>query len=366
MIQRRSERHERGREARGRLTRIGVLAGVGVLAIALAVGLAVHRANSSAGSAEVTEPVALPQTAAAEVSVVGTATADALVELPSVVGMPVDEAEGLLGVAGFVVTRMPTPAGETTEGVVLSQDPAAGLVAATGSTVTLVFASTHIVGTGYSQASGVPVVCLDPGHQDRANIDPEPIGPGAQEMKPKVTGGATGVVTRQAEPALTLALAEKVKSRLELRGVRVVMTRTTGAVDISNRQRAEVANAARAALFVRLHADGNANAGVRGISTLYPGGNDWVAPIEAESLAAATAVHKAVLGSSGADDRRVVRRADLSGFNWATVPSILIECGFLTNPAEDRLLSDPAYQDKLADGITVGILTYLAERGAAR
>ena len=137
------------------------------------------------------------------------------------------------------------------------------------------------------------------------------------------------------------------------------MTRTTAAVDISNAQRAQVANDSGADLFLRVHADSNTNADVSGISTLYPAGNDWVAPIREESLRAAGIVHGQMIASTGANDRGINARADLSGFNWATVPSVLVETGFLSNPAEDKLLASEAYQDKLADGITRGVLEYL-------
>ncbi|MDZ4180965.1 MAG: N-acetylmuramoyl-L-alanine amidase, partial [Coriobacteriia bacterium] len=102
---------------------------------------------------------------------------------------------------------------------------------------------------------------------------------------------------------------------------------------------------------------------VRGISTLAPAGNDWVAPIEVESARAAGIVHREMLASTGAADRGVVKRADLSGFNYAVVPSILVETGFLSNPVDDRQLADPAYQDKLADGIARGVLAYLGVKG---
>ncbi len=162
---------------------------------------------------------------------------------------------------------------------------------------------------------------------------------------------------------MALAVSLKVKERLERYGVTVVMTRTTANVDISNAQRARLASDAGADLLLRVHADSSTNAGVRGISTLYPGGNDWVAPISAESLRAAGLVQREMLASTGAQDRSLSERSDIAGFNWATVPSILVEVGFMSNPAEDKLLSDASYQGKIADGITRGVLEYLGVGG---
>jgi N-acetylmuramoyl-L-alanine amidase len=206
------------------------------------------------------------------------------------------------------------------------------------------------------------VVCIDPGHQAKANLDGEPIGPGASETKPKVTGGATGTVTGQPEHELVLAVSLLLADRLESAGVKVVMTRTEANVDISNSERASVANEAKADLFVRVHADGSTEAKVHGISTLYPAGNEWVKPIASESKAAAAAIHRALLGVTKAPDRGVIERSDLSGFNWCTVPTVLLECGFLSNAEEDRLLATSAYRAKLVDGIAQGVLAYLEKR----
>jgi N-acetylmuramoyl-L-alanine amidase len=97
------------------------------------------------------------------------------------------------------------------------------------------------------------------------------------------------------------------------------------------------------------------------VSVLYPSGNDWVVPIEARSLDAAEAMRAAVLRATGAADRGIVKRADLTGFNWSKVPSVLIEMGFMSNPIEDEMLATEAYQAKLADGITAGIVAYLEQ-----
>ena len=203
------------------------------------------------------------------------------------------------------------------------------------------------------------VVCLDPGHQARANTQPEPIGPKSSTTKPRVTGGATGVVTHQPEHELTLDVAKRVKDLLESQGVVVALTRSTSDVDISNSERAEVANDADANLFVRIHADSNTNGDISGVSTLYPGGNDWVEPIEADGLAAARVVQQAVVAATGAADRGVTKRADLAGFNYCEVPAILVEMGFLSNPVEDRKLAEDAYRAKVAQGIADGIMHWL-------
>lgn len=349
---------------RSQRRRRSILAGGGVLAVAALVTALVLLAGRAPQAPTPRELVADRET-----TLTAEATSTVPVEVPVLTGITLAEAELVCQAAGLAVKRVPTPPGDAAEGTVLEQQPPAGERVSGGSTVTLTYADSAAVAAAVANAgasnapAGGIVVCIDPGHQQHANSGLEPIGPGATETKPKVTGGATGVVTRQPEHAFALALSLKVAERLEKYGVTVVLTRTTAAVDISNSQRAAVANQAGADLFVRIHADSNTNADVRGISTLYPGGNSWVTGFEAESLKAARIVQQEMVVSTGASDRGVLKRADLAGFNYATMPSILVETGFLSNPVDDKDLADPAYQDKLADGIARGVLSYLGVGG---
>ena len=139
------------------------------------------------------------------------------------------------------------------------------------------------------------------------------------------------------------------------------MVRKSQNVNISNSKRADIANDAKADLFVRLHCDGNSNRSLTGLSTLVPKSNKWTAPIVAESKKAGVLVHKAVISETRAKDRGVVARSDLSGFNWAKVPTVLVEMGFLSNVSDDVKLEGGAYQQALAVGLAKGIEDYLAK-----
>jgi N-acetylmuramoyl-L-alanine amidase len=201
-------------------------------------------------------------------------------------------------------------------------------------------------------------VTIDAGHQAKADSSLEPVGPGASERKAKVAGGATGVNSHAPESLVNLQIATRLRDELRARGVTVVMVRETQDVSISNSARAAVANKAGSTLFIRLHCDGNGNRSLAGLSTLVPANNRWTAPILAPSTEAARMVHAATIAATGAKDRGVITRSDLSGFNWATVPTVLVEMGFLSNPEEDALLNSAAYQQKLAVGMADGIMQY--------
>ncbi|WP_163853364.1 N-acetylmuramoyl-L-alanine amidase [Paenibacillus elgii] len=205
-----------------------------------------------------------------------------------------------------------------------------------------------------------PVVCLDPGHQLYGNNELEPVGPGAKEMKAKVTSGTRGVKTKKPEYVVTLEASLLMKAKLEALGYQVRMTRDTHEVDLSNKERADVCNQARADLAVRVHADGDGSPKTKGISLLYPAWSEWSQLIFAQSKEAAQDVLNEVLAATGAASRGIVPRSDLSGFNWSEVPTILVEMGFMTNPEEDEKLSDASYLDQLTQGVVNGINSFMA------
>src|SRR5215207_7572420 len=169
----------------------------------------------------------------------------------------------------------------------------------------------------FAETVAAALICLDPGHGTPPAVgrQTEPIGPGSSVSKIKDGGGAPG------EAEVVLAIARKTRTLLLRRGYRVAMTRTgpvfrygTG----GNVARAQFCNRRQAKLMLRIHADGSSSASSRGVSTLYPAlHRGWTDEIYGPSLRAARAVQKATVAATGARDLGLVRRADLTGFNWA-------------------------------------------------
>ena len=214
---------------------------------------------------------------------------------------------------------------------------------------------------------GAPVVVLDPGHDLRGNPATEPIGPGSSVRKIKDGGGTHGLVSGVPESELNLRVALRLRALLQRAGVRVVMTRTRNrGASMGNIARARIANRAGAALFLRIHADGSTERSVRGSHTLYPAlRRGWTDDVYAASRRAAGIVQRDLVRALGFPDRGLQERSDFTGFNWADVPVILVEMGFMTNPVEDRLLATAAYQSLAAAGLCRGALRFLG-RSAAR
>jgi N-acetylmuramoyl-L-alanine amidase len=218
-----------------------------------------------------------------------------------------------------------------------------------------------LVAAASATAAAPPVVVIDPGHDLRSNLQTEPIGPGSSTRKIKDGGGTRGVVSRVPEAQLNLAISVRLRTLLERAGVRVVMTRSrTAGTSIGNVARAEIANHAGAALFLRIHADGASSPGARGTHTLHPALRaGWTDDIYGLSRAAARIVQSELVRALGFPDRGLQERSDMTGFNWADVPSILVEVGFMTNPTEDTALATEAYRERAARGLCAGVLRFL-------
>jgi N-acetylmuramoyl-L-alanine amidase len=211
-----------------------------------------------------------------------------------------------------------------------------------------------------------PVVVVDPGHDLRANPETEPIGPGSSTRKIKDGGGTHGVVSGLAESELDLRVARRLRPLLERAGVRVVMTRVRNAgTSMGNIARARIANRAGAGLFLRIHADGSPDPSSRGTHTLYPAlRRGWTDDVYEASKRAAYTVQADLVRSLGFPDRGIRERSDFTGFNWADVPVILVEMGFMTNRTDDRLLATAAFQRRAAVGLCRGTLRFLGRPGS--
>jgi N-acetylmuramoyl-L-alanine amidase len=205
-------------------------------------------------------------------------------------------------------------------------------------------------------------IVIDPGHDARANLTTEPIGPGSRRRKIKDGGGTRGVATGVPEYRVNLEISLLLRAELERRGYCVTMTRTESrGRSMGNVARARIANRAHAALFVRIHADGSTDRSRRGTAMLYPAPHKgWTDDVLPESRTAARVMQRALVGALGSRDLGTVARSDLTGFNWSDVPVVLAEVGFLSNPGEDRLLVSRAYQRRAARGLAGGVERFVA------
>jgi N-acetylmuramoyl-L-alanine amidase len=203
------------------------------------------------------------------------------------------------------------------------------------------------------------IVVIDPGHSSNGNKEMEKQSPDSDVMKIKDPGGAQGVSTGTPEYVVAMSVSLKLKSLLEQHGVTVIMTKTKDSESPGNIERAETGNNNNADLAIRIHCDSADSQSARGASMLTPAPVGYAKNISAVSKQYGQVILNDLVSTAGMNNRGVVERSDLTGFNWSKVPVVLIEMGFMSNPQEDRLLNDDNYQNKLAEGLSKGIIEAL-------
>lgn len=155
-------------------------------------------------------------------------------------------------------------------------------------------------------------------------------------------GGIPG--QRIAEKDMTLDVALRLKNVLSASGYRVVMTRSTD-VFVPLGGRVAIANSYRNAIFVCIHFNATGRRGASGIETYF---------YSRESLPLASAIHHYVVGGAPSENRGV-RRRGYYVLRKTSIPAVLVECGFLTNPTEAAYAQNASYRQKLAEEIAAGI-----------
>lgn len=167
-------------------------------------------------------------------------------------------------------------------------------------------------------------IIIDPGHGgvDRGGVPRQRIG----------------------EKALTLDVAQRLRRVLEEGDYRVIMTRNSDNF-VSLGERVAIANSHRNATFVSVHFNSAPRSGANGIETYY---------YRSDSASLAANIHRHVVAGAPFENRGIRRRAYYV-LRRTSIPSVLVECGFLTNPTEAGFALDPAYRQKLAEEIARGI-----------
>lgn len=154
------------------------------------------------------------------------------------------------------------------------------------------------------------------------------------------------------EKDINLAVAKKTKALLSEAGYKVKMTREDDTYAALS-DRVTFANRRNAKVFVSIHCNSSEDGSGNGIETFYAESKNWNSEKLAESI------QTNIVNATGAKDREV-KTADYAVILGTDMSAALVEVGFLTDKNERTLLQNEDYQQKLAEGISEGILDYLS------
>ena len=180
-----------------------------------------------------------------------------------------------------------------------------------------------------------------------------------------IDGGVVGVKTGRKESEINLAIAFLLKERLTDAGFSVTMTRATdgglygdtsaGFKRRDMEKRKQIAERASPYCVISIHQNYYPSSTLRGGQVFYTKSRE-----ESERLALAIQTELNALYAKQGVKARAHKSADFFMLRLAP-PSVLVECGFLSNPKDDGLLAEPTFCAQLADGIATGLLSSIAQ-----
>ena len=193
-------------------------------------------------------------------------------------------------------------------------------------------------------------VVIDPGHQETTDSEQELYASWLSATKPRCTSGATGIVTGVNEYELTLDYSLIIADYLEQCGANVILTRDTNDVNISNQERAAIANSNSADIFLRIHADAAGDSLASGVRVYTPDSGSYTdtSPEYAEQLA------ELVANAEGLEVNAVRATSLYTGLNYAnTLRSFQISLGFLSNSDDEAVLTNEENIAAVAEAISI-------------
>ncbi len=149
------------------------------------------------------------------------------------------------------------------------------------------------------------------------------------------------------EKGVALDVALRLSRELRAAGMKTTLTRSTDTF-VTLEKRVAVANAHPEAVFICVHFNSGLRVGARGVETFYSSGS---------AAALAARIQRNAMTTTNGDNRGV-KRASFYVLRKARIRSVLVECGFLTNPQDAALARSASYRQKLAEQIAAAVVSY--------
>jgi len=160
------------------------------------------------------------------------------------------------------------------------------------------------------------------------------------------------------EKDINLQIAKKVKTHLEKNGIQVVMTREDDVMEDTKledmKKRVALINKTKPAITVSIHQNSYSDSGIKGAQVFYYTGSEI-------SKEAASLMQEELRKIDNENTRQIKGNNNFYMLKKTEVPTIIVECGFLSNPEEAEKLVSDEYQEEMAQAICSGILTWLSQ-----
>ena len=159
------------------------------------------------------------------------------------------------------------------------------------------------------------------------------------------------------EKDINLQIAQKVKKHLEKNGIQVIMTREDDVMEDTKledmKKRVALINEIKPAITVSIHQNSYSDASVKGAQVFYYAGSEV-------SKEVASLMQEELRKVDTENTRQIKSNSDFYMLKKTEVPTIIVECGFLSNPGEAEKLTSEEYQEEMAQAICSGIMTWLS------
>ena len=203
------------------------------------------------------------------------------------------------------------------------------------------------------------IVMLDPANQAVVNAEQIAIGPDSEVTKQGASTGNVGTTLGTKESELNLSYAKLLKTELESRGYQVLLTRDTDEINLSNKDRAELANDSEATIYVRIQMNFSENSSLAGVMAVcMPEDSTFNGDLHADSYRLATYLIQGVLDKTACTNQGIYETDQMTSINWSEKPVALIKLGYLSNAEEESKLVDPDYQSEIVKGLADGLDAY--------
>lgn len=203
------------------------------------------------------------------------------------------------------------------------------------------------------------IVMIDPANQAVVNAEQVEIGPNTEVTKQGASTGNVGTTLGTKESELNLTYANLLKTELESRGYQVLLTRDTDQINLSNKDRALLANDSEATVYVRIQMNFSENSSLTGVmGVCMPEDSAFNSGLYKDSYRLTTRLIEGVLNNTACTNQGIYETDQMTAINWSEKPVALIKLGYLSNADEEAKLVDTSYQQEIIKGLADGLDAY--------